>query len=126
MRCQKNKSKTREIKNNNETKYQKDIIKKTVVYVKKTLEGESSGHDWWHIYRVWQMAQYLAKIEKAPHLDDVILRRTMLAMLGGITHERLDELVQVLGALHNWSKKQRSAELARTLEILSKFHGIQL
>ena len=23
--------------------------------VRRKLKGESSGHDWWHIYRVWKM-----------------------------------------------------------------------
>lgn len=43
----------------------KEIIKKTADYVRKKLEGESSGHDWWHTWRVWQMAKRLAKEERA-------------------------------------------------------------
>ena len=39
------------------------IIDQTRDYVKKTLEGEGSGHDWWHVYRVWKMAQRIAKEE---------------------------------------------------------------
>ena len=34
---------------------QQEIIDKTVVYVKETLGGEASGHDWWHAYRVWKL-----------------------------------------------------------------------
>jgi uncharacterized protein len=41
------------------------IIEKTVTYVRETLEGEGSGHDWWHIYRVWHMAKHIAKDEEA-------------------------------------------------------------
>lgn len=41
------------------------IIKKTEKYVKKTLEKEGSGHDWWHIYRVHKMAIHIGKKEKA-------------------------------------------------------------
>jgi uncharacterized protein len=41
------------------------IIEKTVEYVKKSLEGEGSGHDWWHTYRVWKMAIHIGKIENA-------------------------------------------------------------
>ena len=29
------------------------------------MEGESSGHDWQHVYRVWKMAAYIGKQEKA-------------------------------------------------------------
>lgn len=39
------------------------IIKKTVSFVKKELDGKESGHDWWHIYRVWNNAKQLAKTE---------------------------------------------------------------
>ncbi|OHA18474.1 MAG: phosphohydrolase [Candidatus Taylorbacteria bacterium RIFCSPHIGHO2_01_FULL_46_22b] len=33
--------------------------------VKGKLGGEGSGHDWWHIYRVWKMAQHIGREEKA-------------------------------------------------------------
>ncbi len=38
-------------------------IKQTVEYVKSQQEGESSGHDWWHTYRVWKNAQHIAQSE---------------------------------------------------------------
>jgi len=41
------------------------IIKQTADYVKKTLEEEWSGHDWWHVYRVWQTAKTIGAKEKA-------------------------------------------------------------
>jgi uncharacterized protein len=41
------------------------IVKKVAQTVKEKLEGESSGHDWWHVYRVWQMARTIARNEKA-------------------------------------------------------------
>ncbi|WP_299821824.1 HD domain-containing protein [uncultured Pontibacter sp.] len=39
------------------------IIQETAVYVKELLSGEGSGHDWWHIYRVWKNAQSIAAQE---------------------------------------------------------------
>lgn len=33
--------------------------------VRSRMEGEGSGHDWWHVYRVWQMAKRLAGEEGA-------------------------------------------------------------
>jgi uncharacterized protein len=33
--------------------------------IKKDLENEGSGHDWWHVYRVWKMAKRIAKKESA-------------------------------------------------------------
>ncbi len=40
-----------------------EIIDKTKDYVKKKLQGEGSGHDWWHVYRVWNNAKNIAKSE---------------------------------------------------------------
>lgn len=37
----------------------KQIIENTVVFVKEKLAGDSSGHDWWHILRVWNMSKKL-------------------------------------------------------------------
>lgn len=37
------------------------VIEKTKEFVRNKLEGEGSGHDWWHIYRVYRIAVNLAK-----------------------------------------------------------------
>ncbi len=39
------------------------IIKQTEDYVRKKLEGEGTGHDWWHVYRVWKNAVHLCRGE---------------------------------------------------------------
>jgi len=41
------------------------IVAKVSREIKKRLEGEGSGHDWWHVYRVWKMAQYIGRKEPA-------------------------------------------------------------
>ncbi len=41
------------------------IISKTEEYVKEKLFGEGSGHDWWHVYRVWNLGKKIAISEKA-------------------------------------------------------------
>lgn len=41
-----------------------EIIDKTVVFIKRRFQHESTGHDWWHMYRVWQLAKHIAKEEK--------------------------------------------------------------
>lgn len=41
------------------------IVNKTVAFVKDTLASNDGGHDWWHIYRVWQLAKHIAKQEQA-------------------------------------------------------------
>lgn len=42
-----------------------DVISRTVAHVRRALEGDSSGHDWWHVYRVWQTALRLGRDEGA-------------------------------------------------------------
>lgn len=41
------------------------IIDKTAEFVKSKLDGDGSGHDWWHVYRVYKIAVNIAKNEKA-------------------------------------------------------------
>ena len=64
--------------------------------------------------------------EKVFHLDDFILRRSMLAMLGRLTHESVEELAVVLANALGWTKEQTQAEVERTLSILADRHGVQL
>lgn len=42
-----------------------EIIKETMLYVKEVLAGDSTGHDWWHIERVWKNALLINSNEKA-------------------------------------------------------------
>ena len=44
------------------------LIQETATYVKELLSGEGSGHDWWHIYRVWKNAQSIAREEPEANL----------------------------------------------------------
>jgi len=58
-----------------------DVIKKTEDYVRDTLGGESSGHDWWHVYRVWKMAKHIGEKE---HADMFIVE------IGALLHDIAD------------------------------------
>jgi len=42
-----------------------EIIKKTELFVKKTVSEDSTGHDWWHVYRVRNLAKRIAREESA-------------------------------------------------------------
>jgi uncharacterized protein len=41
------------------------LIAKTAEHVRGLLSADSSGHDWWHIWRVWRMSRWLARREGA-------------------------------------------------------------
>lgn len=58
-----------------------EIIDQTVKFVKETLANAEGGHDWWHIYRVWQLAKKIAATEKT----------TLLVVeLGALLHDIAD------------------------------------
>jgi len=44
---------------------QQEIIQQTADYIKQEFSNDSSGHDWWHIHRVWQTALRICEQEKA-------------------------------------------------------------
>lgn len=57
------------------------IIKQTEEYVRKALEGEGTGHDWWHVYRVWKNAIHLCRGEDAD---------LFVVQLGALLHDIAD------------------------------------
>ena len=56
----------------------------------------------------------------------LLLRRSMLAMLGRVSGETIEELARALGKALGWDEERKAAEIARTLLILSERHGVQL
>lgn len=51
------------------------IIQQTAAHVKSVLSGEATGHDWWHIYRVWNLAKRITQEENA---DSFIVEMAVL------------------------------------------------
>ncbi len=45
-----------------------NFIEKTREHVEKAHSGDGSGHDWWHIFRVWNTAKKLAECENADRI----------------------------------------------------------
>lgn len=52
------------------------IIEKTKIFVRNKLEGEGSGHDWWHILRVYNNAVSIA--EKEGECDIFVIKLASL------------------------------------------------
>ncbi len=69
---------------------------------------------------------FLAQNEKTARLDDLLLRRTMLAMLGQLTKEAVMETADVVGESLGWSSEQKNAEAERTLRLLRDRHRVRL
>jgi uncharacterized protein len=60
---------------------QETVIQKSAAFVKETLSDAEGGHDWWHIYRVWNTARYIARHEQANHF---------IVELGALFHDIAD------------------------------------
>lgn len=58
-----------------------DLIKRTVVFVKKELEGAEGGHDWWHIERVWKLSKQIGRSEEG---------NLFIIELGALLHDIAD------------------------------------
>ena len=69
---------------------------------------------------------FLAQHEKIVHLDDLLLRRSLLAMLGRVTGDMVEELAGALANALGWDEDRKTAEIVRTLLILADKHGVQL
>jgi glycerol-3-phosphate dehydrogenase len=69
---------------------------------------------------------FLAQAEKIVHLDDLVLRRTMLAMLGQLTRAGVVELSDAAGESLGWDGVRKQAEAARMLDLMASRHGVRL
>jgi len=58
------------------------VIEKTKRHVEQKFSGEGTGHDWWHMYRVWKLAKHIALSE--PDTDPFTVE------LGALLHDIAD------------------------------------
>lgn len=72
----------------------------------------------------WREVGFLSLHEKIVHLDDLLLRRSSMAILGEVTVNLVGELAQVVGSALGWSPAKRQVEVSRTLEILADQHMV--
>lgn len=69
---------------------------------------------------------FLIQHEKVTHLEDVFLRRTMLAMLGRLTRDAVLEVNQILAEVQGWNADKKKAEAERTLRLLEDRHKVRV
>ena len=70
--------------------------------------------------------EYIIRNERVMHLDDLLLRRTAIALLGELTAELLDELLAIFATIGELSDDQAAAERKRTAEMLRDRHHVDL
>ena len=96
---------------------QSEILEKTAEHVRKTLTGDSSGHDWHHIARVWRNAIHIAKQE---HADLTIVQ--LAALLHDIADWKFHDGDETAGprAARKWLESQHvdQVTVAHVCEII--------
>ena len=45
-----------------------EVVAKTAEFIKNKFANDSTGHDWWHLYRVWQLSKHIASKEKGANM----------------------------------------------------------
>jgi glycerol-3-phosphate dehydrogenase len=63
--------------------------------------------------------EFMVVNERVYHLDDLVLRRTAIALLGELTSELLSELADIAAPRLGWSDRKKNEEVARTKDILA-------
>lgn len=66
---------------------------------------------------------FMAECEDVMHLDDVVLRRTLL---GQLDRALLEEIAGILAEALGWSIETTQSEIVRSLRILEMDHGVRL
>ena len=81
----------------------------------------------------WSLGDYtpeeiaeIARKEDVIHLDDLILRRTMIGKLGQLTERNLADLAGVVAEAIGWSTDFQQSEIERTVELMADQHGVDL
>lgn len=69
---------------------------------------------------------HLVRTEAVVHLDDLLLRRTPLALFGQLTPERFATAADLASRELAWDSDRLAAELARTRDLLATRHGVHL
>jgi uncharacterized protein len=93
-----------------------NTIDRTKDYVRQQFSGEGTGHDWFHIERVWKLAKQIAQTENA---DTNIVE--MAALLHDISdHKLVKNPQEVILKLKNWlqDKKLTAEETEKIIYIV--------
>lgn len=70
--------------------------------------------------------QYIVNNEGVCHLDDLLLRRSLIAWMGEVNLDQLKGFADVVGDQLDWDENTRLAEIDRTKKILMEVHRMKL
>jgi glycerol-3-phosphate dehydrogenase len=70
--------------------------------------------------------EYMALYERVVHLDDLIMRRTLIGILGELSLPLLKELAAIVSGILQWPEEKTAAEIERTVQMFKKVYGVIL
>lgn len=85
------------------TKQQRAILRRVIAILKERYGSDTTGHDWWHLERVWRNAIMLTRGEKVDHF---------LIEMAALLHDVDDSKIKTEG----------EAEFSRTEVLLQELH----
>ncbi len=86
-----------------------EIVQRTASHVRSLLSGDGSGHDWWHIFRVWTIAKRIGAEEP---VDMVVVE------LAALLHDIAD------WKFHNGDEKEGPRKAREWLHCIGVEEGI--
>jgi len=69
---------------------------------------------------------WLSRTQQVVHLDDLLLRRTTLAVTGSLSRRGIEAISDIVAADRGWDRKRRDRELASAIDKLSGTHRLKL
>lgn len=70
--------------------------------------------------------EFMALHERVVHLDDIVMRRTLIGLLGQTTLPLLEELASIVSPLLQWPPQHADAEVQQVVELFKRVHGVTL
>jgi len=71
---------------------------------------------------------FLAERESVGRLDDVLLRRTLLGMLGyvNLTPQLIETVADIVAQAQGWDAERRASEIERVQALMAHHHGLEV
>lgn len=70
--------------------------------------------------------EFIVRHEQVERLEDLVLRRTAMALIGELNVDLLSELAQIVAGVRDWPEERTNDEIARTTDLLADRFGVRL
>jgi glycerol-3-phosphate dehydrogenase len=98
------------------------IADRVTAYMKAGLDEPLANHAGYSRREI----EFIALHERVVHLDDLIMRRTLIGILGELTLPLLKELAAIVSFILHWPEQKTETEIERTIQLFKKVHGVIL